>query len=171
MSRVSIASPDLAVEVVKQKMKSAQKFWERQKWLVVYNALVDSRPAKAIAHHTGVSVGTVHKVISQYNTKGSAALETHGKGGRRNCNLTLEQEKEFLAAFFEKATRGQIATTGEIQLASEKLVGHTVHKTTIYRLLDRHEWRKIVPRPCHIKAALEAQEAFKKTFRSKSNKS
>lgn len=164
MSRVSHAAPHLDVEAVKQKLKTSRSFWSRQKWLIVYNALVDPRPALAIAQHTGVSVGTVHKVISQYNRKGAAALETLGKGGRRNCNLTLEQEKEFLAAFFEKARLGQIATTAEIKLAYEKLVARTVHKTTIYRLLDRHEWRKIVPRPRHIKANREEQEAFKKTF-------
>lgn len=164
MSRVSHAAPYLDVAAVKQKLKTSRSFWSRQKWLVVYNALVDPRPASAIAQHIGVSVGTVHKVISQYNRKGPAALENPGKGGRRNYNLTLEQEKEFLAAFFEKALLGQIATTAEIKLAYEKSVGRTVHKTTIYRLLDRHEWRKIVPRSCHIKANPEAQEAFKKTF-------
>ena len=163
MSRVSIAAPHLSIEAVKQKMKSAGSYWHRQKWLVVYNALIDPRPAEAIAQHTGVSVGTVHKVISQYNRLGAEALSTPGKGGRRNQYLTLEQEKEFLAVFKEKAILGQIATAASIKQAYEKLVGQTVHKTTIYRLLERHEWRKIVPRPCHIKADPEEQEAFKKT--------
>lgn len=171
MSRVSHAAPYLDVEAVKQKLKTSRSFWSRQKWLIIYNALVDPRPASAIAQHTAVSVGTVHKVISQYNRNGATALENPGKGGRRNCNLTLKQEKEFLATFFEKARLGQIATTAEIKLAYEKLVGHTVHKTTIYRLLDRHEWRKIVPRPKHIKASPEEQEAFKKTFTPRLNKS
>lgn len=171
MSRVSIAAPHLSVEAVKQKMKSPQSFWHRQKWLVVYNALIDPRPAWEIAQHTGVSVATVHKVISQYNLKGAAALSTPGKGGRRNEYLTLEQEKAFLATFKEKAVKGQIATTAQIKQAYEQLVGKTVHKTTIYRLFDRHEWRKIVPRPCHIKADPEEQEAFKKTLKSKLNKS
>ncbi len=95
MSRVSRAASHLDVEAVKQKLKTSGSFWSQQKWLIVYNALVDPRPASAIAQHTGVSVATVHKVISQYNSKGVAALENPGKGGRRNCNLTLKQEKEF----------------------------------------------------------------------------
>jgi hypothetical protein len=57
------------------------------------------------------------------------------------------------------------------KIAYEQLVGHPVHKTTIYRLLDRHQWRKIVPRPCHVKAEPQEQEAFKKTFSNRSNKS
>jgi len=133
--------------------------------------LVDPRPAAEIAQHTGVSVGSVHKVISQYNRLGADALALPGKGGRRNQYLTLEQEKAFVASFREKATKGQIARVAEIKLAYEKLVGRTVHKTTIYRLLDRHEWRKIVPRPRHIKADAEEQQAFKKTFAPQLNKS
>jgi len=167
MSRVSIAAPHLSANAVKQKIKSAGNYWHRQKWLVVYNSLVDPRPASEIAQHTGVSVGTVHKVISQYNRLGVEALTTPGKGGRRNQYLTLEQETAFVATFKEKAVKGQIATAGEIKLAYEKLIGHPVHKTTIYRLLDRHSFRKIVPRACHIKANTEEQEAFKKTLSKK----
>jgi transposase len=171
MSRVSIAAPHLSAQAVREKMKTARSFWHRQKWLVVYNALVDPRTAEEIAQHTGVSVGTVHKVISEYNRKGSTALSTPGKGGRRNQYLTLEQEKAFLATFKQKAAKGEIATTAQVKLAYEKLVGQTVHKTTIYRLLDRHEWRKIVPRQSHPKADPEEQEAFKKTSNNKLNKS
>ena len=163
MSRVSIAAPHLSANAIKKKIKSSVNYWHRQKWLVVYNGLVDPRPALEIAQHTGVSVGTVHKVISQYNKLGAEALATPGKGGRRNQYLTLEQETKFVATFKEKAVKGQIATAGEIKLAYEKLVGHPVHKTTIYRLLNRHSFRKIVPRACHIKSNTEEQEAFKKT--------
>jgi transposase len=112
---------------VEQKLKSTESYWHRQKWLIVYNGLVDPRPASAIAKQTGVSVGTVHKVISQYNQLGVAALETPGKGGRYNSYLTREQEKEFLAKFFEQAAKGQIPTVTQIKIAYEQLVGHPVH--------------------------------------------
>jgi len=170
MSRVSRAAPHLSLEAVEQKLKSIDSYWHRQKWLIVYNGLVDPRPASAIAKQTGVSVATVHKVISQYNQLGVAALETPGKGGRYNSYLTREKEKEFLGKFFEQAAKGQIPTVTQIKIAYEQLVGHPVHKTTIYRLLDRHQWRKIVPRPCHVKADPQEQEAFKKTFSNRSNK-
>jgi transposase len=159
------------VEAVEQKLKSAHSYWHRQKWLIVYNGLIAPRPAAEIAKQIGVSVATVHKVISRYNQIGVAALEAAGKGGRFNSYLTKEQEKEFLAKFFEQAAKGQIPTVTRMKIAYEQLVGHQVHKTTIYRLLDRHQWRKIVPRPCHVKAAPQEQEAFKKTFSSRLNKS
>ena len=102
MSRVTIGVPHLTAQAVKEKMKMAQSFWHRQKWLVVYNALIDPRRAQELAQHTGVSVGTVHKVISEYNRKGAEALSTPGKGGRRNQYLTQQQEKAFLETLKKK---------------------------------------------------------------------
>ena len=49
-----------------------------------------------------------------------------------------------------------------IKKAYEQELGKSVPKSTVYRMLARHNWRKIVPRPRHPKADIEAQEAFKK---------
>ena len=35
--------------------------------------------------------------------------------------------------------------------------------STVYNLLHRHGWRKLMPRPFHPKRDLAAQNAFKKT--------
>jgi hypothetical protein len=37
-------------------------------------------------------------------------------------------------------------------------------RTTIYRLLERHQWRKLVPRPFHPKADKEEQRRFQQNF-------
>ena len=70
-----------------------------------------------------------------------------------------------LAPFFARAESGEIATAAEIQQAFEARVGHEVDDSTIYRLLNRHDWRKLMPRPRHPKANIEAQQQFKKTVR------
>jgi transposase len=103
-------------------------------------------------------------VISTYNHLGVAAVETAGKGGRRRQYLTLEEEKAFLTPFFEQAQAGLIAIVAEIWQAFEKRVGHHVDNSTIYRLLNRHGWRKLLPRPRHPQADPQAQAQFKKTF-------
>lgn len=166
IGQVTQAFPHLELESVKQKLKQADKYWERQKWLVIYNAMVDPRPATEIARHAGVSKGFVRQVIQQYNREGEAAVSTPGKGGRRNCYLSWEQEQQLIESFQEKARKGYIATAKEIKLAYEQKIGHQVHKTTIYRLLKRHEWHKIVPRPSHPQENSQAQEEFKKTLLS-----
>jgi transposase len=134
-----------------QKIKSTTGLWRVQKWLIIYNALEHPRSAEDIAKHTAVSVGLVHKTISEYNRLGVSAIETKGKGGRRNAYLSKEEEINFMKSFELKAQGGHISTALEIKEAYEKLIGKTVHKTTIYRLLERNNWRKVVPLPSHPK--------------------
>lgn len=171
MARVSRVLAHLTVEEVKQKLAESKQVWQQQKWLIVYNALVDPREAQEIALHTGTSVWTVHQVISKYNRYGAAAIATPGKGGRRNCYLSWDEEQEFLAPFFELAALGKIATIAVIRKAFEEQVAATVDPSTIYRLLERHGWRKIVPRPHHPKADLSEQQEFKKTSSNGSKRS
>ena len=83
-TRVTRAAPHFPVEEVKERMKREPRFWVRQRWWIIYNALIAPRKAEEIAKHTGVSVPTVRRVISGYNRLGLAALETPGKGGRRH---------------------------------------------------------------------------------------
>ncbi len=165
MARITRAASHLQAEELKTRLKLDPRPWCRQRWLIIYNALVDPREATDIAKHCGTTVAMVHQVIASYNRSGVAAVETPGKGGRRRQYVTLEDEQAFLAPFFSRAEGGEIATAGEIKRAFEAHVGHEVHKSTISRLLQRHGWRKPMPRPVHPKASAEVQAQFKKTLR------
>ena len=105
------------------------------------------------------------RLISTYNRLGVAAVETPGKGGRRHQYLTRQEEEQFLTPFFARAEAGEIATVREIWQAFEARVGEKVDDSTIYRLLDRHGWRKLMPRPRHPKADPQAKAQFKKTLK------
>ena len=166
MPRVSRVLPHLSVEEVQQKIKTAPNFRRQQKWFIVYNALVDPRPAVEIALHTGTTKRTVHQVISDYNRTGVAAIETPGKGGRRRGYLPLAEEKKFLTQFMDSAKKGLITTIAKIKRAYEAKIEQPVDKTTIYRLLARHGWRKVMPRSHHPQANFEEQEEFKQKFPS-----
>jgi transposase len=163
MARVSRVLHHLSEEELKDKIATAPSARCQQKWMIIYNALVEPRPAAEIAKHTATSVRTVHQVISDYNRLGVAAIETPGQGGRRNCYLSWQEEKAFLAPFITAATQGELSTIQMIHQAFEQKVGSVVHPSMIYRLLERHGWRKLVPRPHHPEADLQAQQAFKKT--------
>src|SRR5712691_8449130 len=164
MARITRAAGHLTMEEVKNRMRSDPRSLYRQRWQIIYNALAEPRKAEEIARHCGVSKATVHQVISAYNRLGVAAVETPGKGGRRHQYLRREEEEQFLAPFFARAEAGEIATVREIWQAFEARVGEKVDDSTIYRLLDRHGWRKLMPRPRHPKADPQAQEQFKKTL-------
>lgn len=161
MARVTHAAFHLPIAEVQNRMRTDPRPDRRQRWFIIYNALVELRAATEIARHCGVSKATVHAVISRYNRLGVAAIEPPGKGGRRRHYRTLEEETAFLAPFFAQAQRGEIATVGQIWRAFEQRGGHTVNDSTIYRLLHRHGWRKLMPRPQHPKANEQVQEQFK----------
>lgn len=162
MARKSWVASHLGQEDVMDRIKQTAGFWRVQRWLVIWNLLVDPRPLREIALHVGLAWQTVRKLVSRYNRLGPEAIESPGKGGRHRAYMSWEDEVEFLEPFRERATLGKIATASEIKKALEERIAHRVHKTTVYRLLARHGWRKIVPRPFHVDGKLEEQEEFKK---------
>jgi len=158
------AAHHLTIEQVKEKMKEAKDPKQLQRWQIVYTALLEPRRAEEIATSIGISKSLVHKVISRYNREGIQSIEVKSSGGRYHEYLTKEPEGHFLLPFFKQAEQGEFVTVKTIHLAYEERIGHCVHVTTIYRLLRRHGWRKVQPRPRHPKADIAAQEAFKKNW-------
>ena len=110
-------------------------------------------------------MGWSHPVLRAYGIRprGASVLGGPGKAGRRRSYLSWDEEALFLESFRQAALTGQIATAAEIKAALERRIGQKVHTTTVYRLLKRHGWRKLVPRPFHVDAVKAEQEAFKKT--------
>jgi transposase len=124
--------------------------------------------SKQVALSIGWSPATVKKNWSQYFSQGEKALLGEGRGGRRRENFSLKEETVFLGRFFETAKDGGVLVVNEVKAAYEEELGRTVPKSTVYRMLARHGWRKISPRPRHPKFNEEKIEAFKKTPRDRS---
>src|SRR5258708_30626210 len=110
MARITRAAAHLPREEVKNRMITDPRPLYRQRWLIIYNALVEPGKAQDIARHCGVSKATVHAVIASYNRQGIAAVETAGKGGPPRGDLSLEEEREIFAPFFGRAARGGVGT-------------------------------------------------------------
>jgi transposase len=83
-------------------------------------------------------------------------------GGRRREYMTLAQETAFLEPFLAQAGQGGILVVAPLKTAYEKAIERTVPDSTVYRLLARHGWRKIAPRPHHPKGNPELREGWKK---------
>jgi hypothetical protein len=64
----------------------------------------------------------------------------------------------------QAALCGQILTAPQLRAELEKLTERRVSLAYVYRLLHRHGWRKLMPRPRHPQATTEAQEQFKRNF-------
>ena len=123
----------------------------------------DGMTQPKIAELTGMSLSTVNRAHMAYDNGGVNALRPKPTGGRRRENMTLEEEKAFLGRFANAAGAGQLLNVRELKLAYEKEIGHPTSNSTIYALLARHQWRKLMPRPFHPERNPEAQEAFNKT--------
>jgi transposase len=118
--------------------------------------------AKQIAAMVNHSVSSVEHIIGIYFRNGLEGLTAKKREGNRR-NLSHTQEKELLSSFEEKAKNGYMLTISEIQEEYCKYVEHKVAVSTIYRMLARHGWRKIMPRSKHPKKASDqAIEAYKK---------
>jgi transposase len=119
-------------------------------------------PAAAVTLALGWRTSSVYNLPSRYQHAGAGALFGTGRGGRRRAWFSPEQEQRLLDSFTATAGQGGRVEAGAMCRAYEQQVGHAVAPSPIYRLLARHGWRKLVPRPHHPDASREGQEAFKK---------
>ena len=117
----------------------------------------------AIAEAMGVSLSTVNRAHMAYDGGGIKALKPMPIGGRQRENMTLSEEKALLTRFAKAAGAGEMLNIHDLKTAYEKAIGHPTSNSTVYNLLARHGWRKLMPRPFHPQRNLAAQDAFKKT--------
>jgi len=117
----------------------------------------------AIAQAMGVSLSTVNRAHMSYDGGGIKALKSKPCGGRQRENMTVAEEKALLARFAKAAGAGEMLNIQDLKADYEKAIGHETSNSTIYNLLARHGWRKLMPRPFHPKRDIAAQNSFKKT--------
>ena len=121
---------------------------------------------KEIGEMIGYNTNYVEQIQARFWREGEQLFIVKEKGGRHNENLSLEEESQLLDEFKEKSKEGNIIEISRIHEAYTKIVkekeGKQPAKSTTYRMLNRHEWRKITPRPKHSKNNEEKMENFKK---------
>ncbi|NKB24003.1 MAG: hypothetical protein GKR87_06430 [Kiritimatiellae bacterium] len=105
--------------------------------------------AEQISKAVGYHIGTVRGLHHEYLRHGEQALDLKRRGGRRHENMSVEEEKTFLKTFDEQSQAGQLLEVSSLHKAYEKKVKRSVPSSTIYRLLQRHHWGKVMPRPVH----------------------
>ena len=154
----------LTSDEIKERMLSSKSRQQFQRWQVIYIIVMKGFGAEMTADIVGVSKGTVHQWVHQYNNKGPTALNLQGRGGRRKSLLSWTEEETILEEMKAKAECGQVVIARTIRTRVEKELGREVSKDYTYDLLHRHGWRKISPRPRHPKGDTFVQEEFKKKY-------
>jgi len=98
--------------------------------------------SESVALAVGLTGGGVRQIWADYLHEGEVVFRKAGKGGRHRENLSRQAEREFLDGLIrETLPANAIMSTLFVQEAYEKMVGHPVSYSVIYRLLKRHEWR------------------------------
>lgn len=162
----TLIAPDRrTIDSLAERLKKAEGKPEFQRIQCILLRATLGASAKDIAQVVGWTTGTVRVMHSQYAKEGEAFFDVARRGGRHRQNMSLDQEAEFLAPFFDRAKAGGLLVVTEIKAAYEAELCREVAESTVYRMLARHGWRKIAPRPSHPKADPAAQAAFKKTRR------
>jgi transposase len=122
--------------------------------------------ARDVAEAVSLTRSSVYRRKAEFLKDGESTLFTDGWGGRRGGVLTQSQEAEFVAHFEDAARKGQMVSASAMAAELARRAGRPASPATLYRILARHGWRKVVPRPRHPEADPDRQEAFKETSRS-----
>jgi len=159
MRRLSISAEDYE-KIVKAEKATKDKRTSRK--LKVLILRYEGCSNKTISERLGLCEVQVSRLFSEYAHSGlDEYIRMKYKGHHRN--LSVEEENEILAGFRAQAEAGQVITAMEIKKAFDERLGRDTGRGYIYMLLDRHGWRKVMPRSRHPKKADdETIEASKK---------
>ena len=116
--------------------------------------------ADRVADLLGTSRRTIFRDRSSIRNQDDTPKETWG--GRRHYVMSIEEEKEFLSQWQQKAAAGGVLTVPPLHAALVERLGHDIPMSTTYRLLARHGWRKVQPDTKHPKSDPAMQDEFKK---------
>ena len=149
------------IEEINSAIKASKNSIEHRKLLILKARAEKSLTTTQLSKAFGISLSTVSHTMCEYLRHGISSTENKCGGNRRN--LSIEVEDDLLQTFSKQAEKGQMLVVSEIKKLYEQRLGREVPKSTIYAVLARKNWRKIMPRSKHPnKASDEAIEAYKK---------
>ncbi len=112
----------------------------------------------------GVGRATVPRLRARFLARDTNAPQPRPRrGGRRRALMSKPEEAAFLKPWEEQARGGGVLVLSPIRAALSQKLGRPVARSVVYRLLERHGWRKVAPDTRHPKSDPAVQEDWKKT--------
>jgi len=145
-------SEEQVAEIKAAREKNRDKNAERR--LHTLELYAQGMKRKEIALRAGIAYNYICPLVVKYRDGGLAAIVENRCGGN-NRLLTFEEEAQLLAPFIAQAEAGHMVEPSAILRAYEAKVGRTFENDhgRIYRVLERHDWRFVMPRSKHPKQA------------------
>jgi len=113
------------------------------------------------------AIGCSPRTVGRYRKKFHEAMENgteikDPRGGRFRSLVSLEEEEKFVNNMIDESKKGVISTMEIVAQKFNKTFEKSMCESGVYRMLRRHGWRKVKPRPRNPKASQEEQDTFKK---------
>jgi transposase len=150
-----------SVALAKERLRSSDSAREIRVCLAVILPTEQGMSIKDTASLLGRSSRWVSHARKSFIEEGISTISSN-YGGRRRANMSIVEEKAFLNSFTDKAKSAGILEVSEIHANLEKVLSRKVHRSAIYKLLHRHDWRKLAPRKRNTKSDPLVQAAWKK---------
>jgi transposase len=157
--------PDDVLEIaaeVRDEAKTIQTFRRGVTALLITDP-GNNYTARDVGRILGISRKTVFEDLDKLKRLAAGEPEDpkQGAGGRHNAFMTIDEETRVLEPWEEKAAQGEPLSVPELHEAFNSRVGKTVPKSTVYRILSRHGWRKVKQAP-NQPPEVEVKEEVKK---------
>ena len=158
------ASGTEQLEVAMERLKKAKTAAELRAAQAIVLPLSLGLSLEQTALAIGRSVGVTCRMRTRYDpSAGEEKKAACSKRELRNrAKASLEQEARILDEVLSEAATGGVVIVPPLKPAVEARLGKPLALSTLYQMLARHGWRKLVPDKSHPQADPAAREAWKK---------
>ena len=159
------ASGSDQIEAAKASLKNAKTADQLRAAQAVLLPLELGLTLEQTAHAIGRSVGATCRMRTTYCAvaAGARAAAQPKTALRNRAKATLAQEAAALDKVLHDAHLGGIVVIPRIKPLIEQELGKTMALSGLYRMLHRHNWRKLAPDTQHPKGDPKVREEWKKT--------
>ena len=163
MGRHIQLQPHVSVDELEQRYRGAKEPHERTWWQILW-LLSRGQTAKAVADSTGYSPYWIGQLARRYNEQGLEAMRNrqHTRPRPTPTLLSSAQIEELRQALAGPAPAGERWSGRVVGEWIAARVGRPVRYQTGWAYLQRLKARQRQPRPRHVAASQEEQEAFKR---------
>jgi transposase len=151
-------------------MNSTNDKREFVKLQTIHLYVIEKKPASEKAKIVNKKVGMIYQIAHRYKKFGLDGLINKPRGGRKWSFMTFDEEKKLLESLTDEAKKGLVVISKIVRNNAEEKLGHPVSADYAEDLLNRHGWRKIMPKTKHPKSSPDEQEEFKKKCPQSSKK-
>lgn len=164
MSRPARFSPEVIARAQTQLLEASSLREFRAAQAILLPALLGLTQEQT-ARATGLSTSHIGTLQGEARRLNGIPPDKKPHGGRRRELMPLEEEKAFLEVWAQKARTAGMVIVPPLHQALEEKLGWKVGTSPVYRMLERHGWRKVAPDSIHPKTDVERQEDWKKNSR------